>query len=166
MQLVTMTNKSVENVVLRRHPLQLWWGPAPHLVKLGQVATPAEQVLPKWVASLVRFIRQLHVTHLADIAVDMEVLLHGDHPNSFFGPLHRCDALTTGSTLWGKNPMEVVDTVDLVVEVDRERNTVEAFIADAAAEAAWMEGFSDRLKNAFHDKMPAYSTFLRGLLKS
>ena len=109
------------------------------------MATPAEEVLPKWVAPLVRFIRQLHVAHLADIAVDVEVLLHGDHPHSFFGPLHRCDALTTGSTLWGKNPMEVVDTVDLVVEVNSERNTVEAFIADATSEAAWMEGLSDGL---------------------
>ena len=160
-----MTNKSVENVVLRRHPLQLRRGPAPHLVKLGQVATPAEKVLPKWVASLVRFIRQLHVAHLADIAVDMEVFLHGDHSHRFFSALHRCDALTTGGTLWGKNPMEVVDTVDLVVEVNGERDTIEAFIADAAAEASRMEGFSDGLQNALHDKVAANSTFLGGLLE-
>ena len=145
MQLVTMTNKSVENVVLRRHPLQFWRGPAPHLVKLGQVATPAEEVLPKWVASLVRFIRQLHVAHLADIAVDVEIFLHGNHSHGFFGALHRCDTFTTGGTLWGKNPMEVVDTVDLVVEVNGERHTIEAFIADTAAEASRMEGFSDGL---------------------
>ena len=160
MQLVTMTNKSVKDVVLRRHPLQLWRRPAPHLVKLGQVATPAEEVFSEWVAPLVRLIRQLHVAHLADIAVDVEVFLHGDHSHRFFGSLHRCDALTTGSTLGGKNPMEVVDTVDLVVKVNGERNTVEALIADAAAEAAWMEGFSDCLQNAFHDEMATYSTFL------
>ena len=62
--------------------------------------------------------------------------------------------------------MEVVDTVDLVVEVNGERNTVEAFIADAASEAAWMEGLSDGLENAFHDEMATDSTLLRGLLES
>ena len=85
------------------------------------------------------------MVYLADVAVDVEVLLHGNHSHRFFSPLYRCDALTTGSTLWGKNPMEVVDTVDLVVEVNGKRNTIEAFIADAAAEASWMEGFSDGL---------------------
>ena len=109
------------------------------------MASPAEEVLTKWVAPLVWLVRQLHVAHLADVAVDMEVLLHGDHSHRFFGSLHRCDALTTGRTLGSKDPMEVVHTVDLVVKVNRERNTVEAFIADAAAEAAWMEGFSDGL---------------------
>ena len=130
------------------------------------MASPAKEVLTKWVASLVRLVRQLHVAHLADVAVDMEVLLHGDHSHRFFGSLHRCDALTTGRTLGSKDPMEVVHTVDLVVKVNRERNAIQAFITDATTEATRMEGFSNCLQNAFHDEMAAYSTLFRGLLES
>ena len=105
----------------------------------------AEQVVAQGVASLVRLVSQLHLAVLADVTINVEVLLHGDNSDCLLGALHWGDALTTGSTLGSKDSMKVIDTVDLVVEVNSERNTVEAFIADAASEAAWMEGFSDGL---------------------
>ena len=78
----------------------------------------------KWVAAFVWFVCELHLTHLAHVAVDVEVLLHGHHPHGLLGPFHRGDAVPTGGALRGKDPVEVVDAVDLVVEVHRERNSV------------------------------------------
>ena len=130
------------------------------------MATSAEEVLPKRVAPLVRLVGQLHITHLAHVAVHMEVFLHGNHSYGFLGALHRRDSLTTGGALGGKDPMEVVDAVDLVVKVDGEGNTVKALVADAAAETTRVERFADRLENALHDQVATYSTFLRGLLES
>jgi len=40
----------------------------------------------------------------------------------------------------------IVDAVDLIVDIDRERNTVQAFIAHATPEAARMIGFAHRLQ--------------------
>jgi hypothetical protein len=40
----------------------------------------------------------------------------------------------TGGTLGGKDAVEVVDTVDLVVKVHREGNPVQAVVAHAASE--------------------------------
>ncbi len=39
----------------------------------------------------------------------------------------------TGGTFGGKNAVEVVDTVDLVVKVHREGDPVQAVVADAAS---------------------------------
>jgi len=43
--------------------------------------------------------------------------------------------------------MIIIDTVDFVVDVDRERNSVQTFVAHAAAEASWMIRPAHRLQN-------------------
>jgi hypothetical protein len=61
-----------------------------------EMAIAAEQSSLQRVASLVRFVGQLHVARLAHVAVDVEVLVHRHHPNGFLGVgvgvLHGCDA--------------------------------------------------------------------------
>ena len=151
------------------------------------MATSAEEVLPKRVTPLVRLVGELHITHLAHVAVHVEVFLHGNHSYGFLGALHRRDSLTTGGALGGKYPMEVVDAVDLVVEVDGEGDAVEALVAHAAPEAAGVVRLAHRLQDLsgenaelerdswdgiksqvyhFHDQMPAHSALLGGLLES
>ena len=130
------------------------------------MATSAEEVLPKRVTPLVRLVGELHITHLAHVAVHVEVFLHGNHSYGFLGALHRRDSLTTGGALGGKYPMEVVDAVDLVVKVHGEGNTVKALVANAAAETTRVERLADRLENALHDQVTAYPTFFRGLLET
>lgn len=61
-----------------------------------QVAVAAEQVALQRVASLIGLVGQLHVARFADVAVDMEVLIHGDDANGLLGVgvgvLHGSDA--------------------------------------------------------------------------
>ena len=119
---------------MRSHALQLWRRPASHFIELGKMATSAEEVLPKRVTPLVRLVGELHITHLAHVAVHVEVFLHGNHSYGFLGALHRRDSLTTGGALGGKYPMEVVDAVDLVVEVDGEGDAVQALLDSTLGE--------------------------------
>lgn len=46
----------------------------------------------KRIASLVGFVGQLHSALFANVAVDVEVLVHGDDANGFLGALDRCDS--------------------------------------------------------------------------
>lgn len=47
-----------------------------------------------------------------------------------------------------KNLLVIIfDTVDLVVYVDRERDTVQTTVADHAAETTWMVGIAHCLQN-------------------
>ena len=62
--------------------------------------------------------------------------------------------------------MKVINTVNFVVKVHGEGNTVKALVADAAAETTRVERLADRLENALHDQVTAYPTFLRGLLET
>ena len=71
---------SVEDVVLRRDPGELAGDPGPHLDQGVPMTAVTQQLLPQGVAPLVRLVSQLNLTHLAHVAVHVEVLLHGDHP--------------------------------------------------------------------------------------
>jgi hypothetical protein len=46
------------------------------------------------------------VVYLADVTIDMEVLLHGHHPDRVGGPLHRGDPVAAGRTFWSKESEE------------------------------------------------------------
>ena len=171
-ELVSTTNKdnitkqcitrsqSVKNVVLSRDPGELLGHPGPHLDELAQVTGVAEQVVAQGVASLVRLVSQLHLAVLADVTINVEVLLHGDYSDCLLSALHWGDALTTGSTLGSKDSMKVIDTVDLVVEVNSEGNSIKTVITDAASEAARMICLPDCLEDALHDQMTTNFTFL------
>ena len=97
------------------------------------------------------------------------------------------DGLVAGGALGREDPVEVVDAVDLVVEVDGEGDAVEALVAHAAPEAAGVVRLAHRLQDLsgdnaelerdswdgiksqvyhFHDQMPAHSALLGGLLES
>ena len=57
------------------------------------------------------------------------------------------DGLVAGGALGREDPVEVVDAVDLVVEVDGEGDAVEALVAHAAPEAAGVERLAHRLQD-------------------
>ena len=101
----------------------------------------------KRITSFVWFVCQLHITHLTNITVHVEILLHGNNSNRLLRPLHRRDTVSARGTFWRENTMEVVDAVDLVVKVDSERDTVQAFVTDTTTETAGMVGFSHSLKH-------------------
>jgi hypothetical protein len=42
------------------------------------------------------------VVYLADVTIDMEVLLHGHDPDRVGGALHRGDPVAAGRTFWSK----------------------------------------------------------------
>lgn len=42
--------------------------------------------------------------------------------------------------------MVIINAIDFVIDVDRERNTVKALVADATSEAPWVIGFAHRLQ--------------------
>ena len=60
--------------------------------------------------------------YLADVAVDVEVLFHGDDPDGVGGTLDRRDPVAARRAFRRENLVEVVNTVDLVVKVDGEGN--------------------------------------------
>ena len=157
---------SVEDVVLSVDTSKLLWDPGPHLDQFCPVAGVAEEMVSQGVTPLVWLVSQLHLALLAHVAVHMEVLLHGHHPHRLLCPLHRRDALPARGALWSEDPVEVVDTVDLVVEVYSEGDSVKALIADAASEAARVESLADGLEDALHDQVAADLTLLRGLLEA
>ena len=157
---------SVKDVVLSVDPSELLRNPGAHLDEFAPVAGVTQQVVAQGVAPLVRLVRQLHLALLADVAVHVEILLHGHHPHRLLRPLHRGDSLPAGGTLGGEDPVKVVDTVDLVVEVYSEGDSVKALIADAASEAARVESLADGLEDALHDQVAADLTLLRGLLEA
>ena len=72
--------------------------------------------------------------------------LHGHHPDRLFRPLHGRDPVPARRALGREDPVEVVDAVDLVVEVDGEGDPVETVVADAAAETAGVVGLTHSLQ--------------------
>lgn len=138
-------------------------------IDLLQVAIAAQQVAVKRIASLVRLVGELHVARFAHVTVDVEVLIHRHHANCFFrvgvGILHRCDAwkitrldskrlirikqitLFASSALRREQMMIIVDAINLVVNINREGNTIEAFIADTTAETSGVIRLAHRVKN-------------------
>jgi len=157
---------SIQDIILRRDPLQLLRDPHPHLHQLVEVAPPAQKMLAKWIAPLVRLVSQLHLAHLAHVAVNVEIFLHGNNPDCLLSTLYRGDTLATRSTFGSKNSVEVIDAVDLVVKVNCKGNTVQAVVADTAAEAARMISLPDGLKDTLHDEVPTDLALLRGLLEA
>ena len=125
-----------------------------------------EQVVAQWVTSLVRLVSQLHLALLADVAVHVEVLLHGHHPHRLLRTLHRGDPLPTRGALGSEDPVEVIDTVDLVIKVDREGDPVKTVITDTTSEAARVESLADGLEDALHDEVATDLTFLGSLLEA
>ena len=130
------------------------------------MATSAEEVLPKRVTPLVRLVGQLHITHLAHVAVHVEVFLHGNHSYGFLGALHRRDSLTTTRAFGRKDPVKVVNAVDFVVKVHSEGDAVQAVVTHTAAEAARVKSFAECLEDALHDEVAADLALLRSLLES
>ena len=61
------------------------------------------------------------------------------------------DGLVAGGALGREDPVEVVDAVDLVVEVDGEGDAVEALLAHAAPEATGVERLAHRLQDLQRD---------------
>ena len=53
------------------------------------MASPAEEVVLERIAPFVRLVCQLHVAALADVAVHVEVLLHGNHADSLLRSLEQ-----------------------------------------------------------------------------
>ena len=151
---------SVKDVVLSVDPSELLRNPGAHLDEFAPVAGVTQQVVAQGVAPLVRLVRQLHLALLADVAVHVEILLHGHHPHGLLRPLHRGDPLPTRGALGSEDPVEVIDTVDLVIKVDREGDPVKTFITDTTSEAARVESLADGLQDALHDEVAADLTFL------
>lgn len=52
---------------------------------------------------------------------------------------------STASTFRSKHAVIIVDTVNFIVHINGEWNTIQTFIANTTTEAAWMVGFSHRL---------------------
>ena len=117
----------------------------------------------------------------------MEIFLHSNNSDSLFSALNWSDSVSTTRALGSEDPVEVIDAVDLVVEVDGEGDAVEALVAHAAPEAAGVVRLAHRLQDLqrdntelerdswggfeylgyhFHDQMPAHSALLGGLLES
>ena len=147
-------------------PSELLGYPGPHLDQFAAVAGVTQQVVAQRVTSLVRLVSQLHLALLADVAVHVEVLLHGHHPDGLLRPLHRGDPFSTRGTLGSEDPVEVVDTVDLVIKVNREGDAVQTVVTDTTSEAARVESLADGLEDALHDEVATDLTFLRGLLEA
>jgi hypothetical protein len=103
-----------------------------------QVAGATEKVVIKWVASLVRFVGQLHVTILTMVAVNMKILVHRNDSHSLFRTLNWSDRLTTGCALRCKQSMIVVNAVNITVDVDCEWFSIEAKTTDATPKTARM----------------------------
>lgn len=130
------------------------------------VARTAHKPTIKWVASFVRFVGQLHATILANVTIYVEIFVHGNNAYGFLCALQtnsnypwlfpftlelphrknktayldRSDSFSTGSTLRSEHSVIIVDTVNLIVNVNSEGNTVETLVADATSKAPWMIG--------------------------
>lgn len=76
------------------------------------------------IAALVRFIGQLHAALFTDVAIHVEVFVHGDHPDRFFCSFYRGDSFPTTGAFWCKHAMVIINAVDFVVYVHREWNPV------------------------------------------
>ena len=122
--------------------------------------------LTKRITALIRFISQLHVAIFTNITVNVEIFLHSNNSDSLFSALNWSDSVSTTRALGSEDPVEVIDAVDLVVEVDSEGDTIKTLIADAAAEAARVECFANGLEDTLHDQMTTDLTLLRGLLEA
>lgn len=57
-----------------------------------QMAATAEQPAVQRITALVRLIGQLHAALLTDVAIDVEVLVHGNDAHGLIGALNGCDA--------------------------------------------------------------------------
>ena len=123
-------------------------------------------MLAQGVASFVRFVRQLHIADFTDVAVHVEILLHCNDPHCLFSSFNRGDTLTARRTFGSEYPVEVIDTIDFVVKVHGEGNSVQAIVAYTTTEAAGMVSFPYGLKNALHYQVSADFALLRGLLET
>ena len=75
------------------------------------------------------------------------------------------DGLVAGGALGREDPVEVVDAVDLVVEVDGEGDAVEALVAHAAPEAAGVVRLAHRLQDLSGEIIQNWSA-IRGTASS
>lgn len=73
---------------------------------------------------------------------------------------------SAAGTLRRKHAVVIVNTVDLIVHVHGERNSVQALVADAASEAPRVVGFPHGLQDHFHDEVTADCTLFRRLLEA
>lgn len=111
------------------------------------VTRPTHQNALVRVTPLIRLIRQLHSTVLTDVAVDVEVKVHGHDSHCLLCTLHRSDSFTATGTLWGVHTVVVIHAINLIIHVHGEWHSVQTLIAHTAPEAAGMVAGTHRLKD-------------------
>lgn len=102
----------------------------------------AKELVSQRVAATLRLVIQLHVALLAAKALNVKVLFHRAHPNSFVRPLGWYDHLLAFGTLRRILFVIVLYTVDVILDVQRKGQPVQAIIAIVASEATWMVRFT------------------------
>lgn len=107
-------------LIAGRYTLQL----AGMVAEALDVTGTAHQTPIQGVTAFVWLICQLHPTVLTYIAINVEILVHGNYTNRLFSTLHWSDSLPTGRTLGCKHPMIIVNTIDFVVNIHSEGNTI------------------------------------------
>jgi len=73
----------------------------------------AQEAALQRVAPLVRFVRQLNAAVFADVAVDVEIFVHGHDSDRFFGALDWSNSVATRGALWCKHSgTKIITTVN------------------------------------------------------
>ncbi len=123
-----------------------------HLLNMTLVA---KQPTTERIATLRLLIAQAHIALLTTEALNMEILLHRDQTYRFTGALGRHDHLSASGTPWRVLLVIVLDTIDVVLDVECERQAVQAIITVVTAETAWVVGLADRLQDHVNNHVSA-----------
>lgn len=118
------------------------------------------------IAPFVRLIRQLDITNLTNVAVNVKIFFHGNNSHSFFSSLNWSNALSASRTFRSKNSVKIINAVDFVVKVHSEGHSVEAVVAHTASKATRMISLAHGLQNHFHDEVAADAALFGRLLKA
>lgn len=104
------------------------------------MAGVTEQVVLQWIAAVTILIIELQTTVLTVVALYVVVSVHGHNSDGLIRTLWWKYGKTTGCTLGGQHLVIISDTIDLVLRVHGERNPIQTFITDDAAETARVIG--------------------------
>jgi len=108
---------------------------------------------------------QLNIAVLADVAVDVVVLVHGHHPNRLLCSFVWHDGRVAGRASGRIQFVIVGHAEDSIVHIHRKGHPVQTLVALLTSKTARMVGFAHGVQYGLHDEVTANGTSVRSLLE-